>query len=230
MALKEYNYYYENGALVRSVEFDITLDSNEFVTSKTQNFSTVYSYDSEGTLERKVVTSQNGLNQIFYYEKSEKGDGTIKLKSIEKELLCKRKRGQKMKKWILVVAAGVILLSSLLAVVYYSFAFVKLNDCIVFVNKNGVQESEESDGISNSQIKQFQIVEDEFIEENFYIQIKTRKKITNLSVSKISFLCDITVTVKDWESFDEVKVYNQKQETNFYFEDFKWKVDSVKVV
>lgn len=134
-----------------------------------------------------------------------------------------------MKKLALVVVC-VFCVSLVLIVAYFSVAFIKLNDCIVYVNKNGVQESEESDWISNSQIKQFQIVEDEFIGENFYIQIKTRKKISHLSINKITFRCDVKATVKDWESFDEVKVYNQKQEANFYFEDFKWKVESVTVV
>ena len=49
-AEKEYNYMYENGTLVRSAEYDITIE-NELVTVKSLVSSVRYSYDSEGTLE-----------------------------------------------------------------------------------------------------------------------------------------------------------------------------------
>ena len=50
---KEYNYTYEEGRIIRAVEFDITVDADEIVTSKTAVVSTVYVYDSEGQLIRK---------------------------------------------------------------------------------------------------------------------------------------------------------------------------------
>ena len=51
-AEKEYNYMYETGTLVRSAEYDITIE-NELVTVKSLVSSVRYSYDSEGTLEHQ---------------------------------------------------------------------------------------------------------------------------------------------------------------------------------
>ena len=75
-AEKEYNYMYENGTLVRSAEYDITIE-NELVTKKTLVSSVRYSYDSEGTLTKKRITHADGTEQVIYCETND-GNTVIK--------------------------------------------------------------------------------------------------------------------------------------------------------
>ncbi len=79
LSLKEYNYNYENGALVRSAEFDIVLDSNEFVISKTAVLSIAYNYNSDGQLVYKKISPVDAPSYEQFYENKE--DGAVVLNS-----------------------------------------------------------------------------------------------------------------------------------------------------
>ncbi len=75
LALKEYNYEYESGVIVRATESAITL-SGEIVTSKSLVNSVRYTYDSEGELVKKTVTPSDGTKQVTYYETDDNGTVT----------------------------------------------------------------------------------------------------------------------------------------------------------
>ena len=75
LALKEYNYEYDGGVIVRATESAITL-SGEIVTSKSLINSIRYTYDSEGELVKKTVTPSDGAKQVTYYETDENGTVT----------------------------------------------------------------------------------------------------------------------------------------------------------
>jgi len=74
---KEYNYEYEDGKIVRATESDIII-SNEIVTSKTVANTIRYYYDSEGTMNKKVITAKDGTVQTIYYEQSENDSQVVK--------------------------------------------------------------------------------------------------------------------------------------------------------
>ncbi len=83
-AEKEYNYTYECGTLIRSAEYDITVD-NELVTTKTLVSSVRYSYDSEGTLTKKRVKLADGTEQVIYCETND-GNTVVKFTAGEKSV------------------------------------------------------------------------------------------------------------------------------------------------
>lgn len=74
-AEKEYTYSYEDGKLIRSAEYDITLDTNEFVTSRTATYSLFFDYNSEGELIRKRTFVGGSLTSEIFYEKND--DSTV---------------------------------------------------------------------------------------------------------------------------------------------------------
>ncbi|MBQ7981576.1 MAG: RHS repeat-associated core domain-containing protein, partial [Oscillospiraceae bacterium] len=74
-ALKEYTYTYEDGKIVRAAEYDITLDANEFVTSKAIVNTVFYVYGEEDKLIRKRIVPAKGAEQVIYYESTE--DNTV---------------------------------------------------------------------------------------------------------------------------------------------------------
>ena len=74
LALKEYNYEYEDGRIVRATEASVEF-SNELVVSKTLVNSIRYFYDAEGTMTRKVIAPVGGETQTVYYETTD--DNTV---------------------------------------------------------------------------------------------------------------------------------------------------------
>ncbi|MBE6788053.1 MAG: hypothetical protein E7539_00110 [Ruminococcaceae bacterium] len=82
---KEYTYLYEDGKLIRSTEYEITLDSNEFVVSRTATYSLFFDYNSDGELIRKRTFVGNSLTSEIFYEKND--DSTVvKFKSGGKDV------------------------------------------------------------------------------------------------------------------------------------------------
>ena len=75
---KEYTYSYEEGRIVRAAEFEITLDANEMVTSRTLVNSVLYSYNTEGELTKKRVIPVGGTEQVIHYENPENGNTVVK--------------------------------------------------------------------------------------------------------------------------------------------------------
>ncbi len=73
LGLKEYNYVYEEGKIVRETQSDITLNDDEFVVSKTLNLTTNYFYNSEDSLSKKVTTFADGSEQVTLFEQAENG-------------------------------------------------------------------------------------------------------------------------------------------------------------
>ncbi len=66
-AQKEYNYVYDKGALQLATASDFTL-SGEAVTGRTALYTVKYTYDAEGTLTKKVITSPTGEKQTVFLD------------------------------------------------------------------------------------------------------------------------------------------------------------------
>ena len=62
---KEYNYIYEKDKIVRTVEYDITLDSAQNVTSKTAVCNIEYTYDDEDRVIYKKEQTKDDLVEYF---------------------------------------------------------------------------------------------------------------------------------------------------------------------
>ncbi|MBQ7106294.1 MAG: hypothetical protein IJN93_02115 [Clostridia bacterium] len=73
-ARKEYNYYYEDGVLARSVESDILIDECDFIISKTAVVTVVYVYSDDGELIKKRVIFAGGTEQEFGYQTEQAED------------------------------------------------------------------------------------------------------------------------------------------------------------
>ena len=74
----EYNYLYSEGNLVSAKEYSITLSDEEFVTGKTLLNETRLFYDNEGNLTKKVVTFEDGTEQITNFEQPEEGNQILR--------------------------------------------------------------------------------------------------------------------------------------------------------
>ena len=66
-ALKEYNYEYEEGRIIRATECDIAVEG-ELIAARTVVHTVRYYYDGEGNLTKKVITPVSGEAQTIYYE------------------------------------------------------------------------------------------------------------------------------------------------------------------
>ena len=64
---KEYNYEYENGNIIRSVEYNIQ-PCDEIVTAKTPVNTVRYTYNTAGKLTKKVTSPADGADRTVYYE------------------------------------------------------------------------------------------------------------------------------------------------------------------
>lgn len=73
ISLKEYNYSYENGKLIRANEYSITVDTNQNVTSKSPICKVLYIYDAEDTLVKKTTVFADGKRQTTSFEQTEDG-------------------------------------------------------------------------------------------------------------------------------------------------------------
>ncbi len=75
---KEYNYMYENGRLKRASENSVTVNSDGIVTKRTLLNSILYSYDEDGQLVKKLITSANKseADTVINYEYDEQS-GTV---------------------------------------------------------------------------------------------------------------------------------------------------------
>lgn len=122
---------------------------------------------------------------------------------------------------------AVIVLSALAVLALYSVPFVRANECIVFVNKNGTENSEDSDWLSVSDLKSLQIVDDDVLGENTYIEISTKKRISSVSWGKISLSYDISAIARDWDTFEEIEMYQGKRTIHFTLSGTKWIVEGV---
>lgn len=76
LACKEYNYNYEDGQLLRSTEFDITVNADGFITARCRVCEQRYAYDTDGNLIRKRIIPASGSEQVIYYENAE-GKNTV---------------------------------------------------------------------------------------------------------------------------------------------------------
>ena len=72
-ALKEYNYTYEAGVLVRAAEYSITA-SGEIISSKTIDNSIIYVYDEDRIVKKRII-SADSTERVIYYENND--DSTV---------------------------------------------------------------------------------------------------------------------------------------------------------
>lgn len=71
---KEYNYEYDAGKVVRATECVITVNENEFITSKSLVNTVFYTYNDD-KLTRKRIVAADGAEQVVYYENTD--DNTV---------------------------------------------------------------------------------------------------------------------------------------------------------
>ncbi len=77
---KEYNYYYEDGRVVRSAEFDVTFDSTgNYVTSKAFCVQVAYLYNADGEMTKKIIRDASGDERIYKYTNLEDGNPVVTL-------------------------------------------------------------------------------------------------------------------------------------------------------
>lgn len=69
---KEYNYYYEEGRIIRATELDIEL-TGDIVTEKSIVYTINYAYDSFGLVSKKTVLHSNGTNYTVFFDNREDG-------------------------------------------------------------------------------------------------------------------------------------------------------------
>ncbi len=134
-----------------------------------------------------------------------------------------------MKKIIMIAAAGVIFVL-LGGIAFYAIPYVKANQSIVYVNRNGTGASEESDWLSVSDLQLLQIVEEDMIREEIGIELNTKTKLSWQSWNRISVICDITAAAEYTDSGEELARYRQKREIVFHFSHLKWKVVQVNIL
>ena len=79
-SLKEYNYTYEEGRLVRAAESTITL-SGELVSSKNLDNYILYIYDSEGNLKSKSIVYADGTERRITGERAEDDAYVVRFKA-----------------------------------------------------------------------------------------------------------------------------------------------------
>ena len=67
---KEYNYIYNEGTLTRAITYSIELNGENIV-EKTVTDTICYTYDSEGSLKNKTITSANGETFTYSFESTD---------------------------------------------------------------------------------------------------------------------------------------------------------------
>ena len=72
----EYNYTYSDNKTTRITEYDITLDENEIITSRTLVCEQFFNYDNDGKLTAKVFTFADGNEFAYKYENDDRA-GTV---------------------------------------------------------------------------------------------------------------------------------------------------------
>lgn len=77
-ANKEHDYIYDNGKLIRAVEYDIVVSDSETITSRTVVNTVFYVHDSEGNMTKKRVVTTDGHEQVIYYEHPENSEDVVK--------------------------------------------------------------------------------------------------------------------------------------------------------
>ena len=111
-----------------------------------------------------------------------------------------------MKKNIIIIAAACVVFALLGGIAFYAIPCVA-NQSIAYVNRNGISASEESDWLSVSDLKLLQIVDDDMIREDLWVDLKTKTNLSWLSWNRISIICDITATAEEWDSGEEPVQY-----------------------
>lgn len=77
-ANKEYDYIYDNGKLIRAIEYDIIVSDSEMITSRTVVNTVFYLHDSEGNMTKKRVVTTDGHEQVIFYEHPENSEDVVK--------------------------------------------------------------------------------------------------------------------------------------------------------
>lgn len=76
---KEYNYYYEDGTIIRATQSTVTLTVSGIVTSKSLDFVVLYMYDDDGKLVKKTVQDANGNEYTYKFTNLEDGNPVVTL-------------------------------------------------------------------------------------------------------------------------------------------------------
>jgi len=78
LSLKEYNYTYLDDKLVKSVEYDITVNESELVTSRAAVTTILYSYDKDDNMLKKRIIFADGGEETVYYDNSDEKNEVVK--------------------------------------------------------------------------------------------------------------------------------------------------------
>ena len=134
------------------------------------------------------------------------------------------------KKVILFVSIGFVALVLMVTACFYVIPFNRLNDMILYANKNNADAYGQASWVSDEDMMTLDITDHSVDKENHYISVSTKKNIEAISLNKLVILCDIRVSVQDGDTYEEIKAFNEKKKVSFSFADFAWAVESVQDV
>lgn len=129
----------------------------------------------------------------------------------------------------LLIAIGVVIITFATILCIYSIPYVKINQAIVYVNKNDVEISglDVNDWISPQDFKKLDIVEQNISPKNAHVEIDTHSVIKSFSYNKLIIRVDITAKVRDLETFEIINCYSQTRTISCSFNHLKWTVDCI---
>ena len=120
-----------------------------------------------------------------------------------------------LNKFNLLISLGLLLATILCVIAFYSLPYIKANSLIVYVNKNAINEVQKDSWVSEEEMKLLQIIDESALSDDLNISVKTSTSVTNVSWSKISFLYNINVVIKDGETQEEIDRYQGKRTVDF---------------
>jgi hypothetical protein len=133
---------------------------------------------------------------------------------------------------LIIITLSVVVIFSLLVVLFYTIPYIRLNELILYTNKNVVENIDDETLISNENMKAMQIIDKKDLlntlaNDSVYISVKTKKKSKLVSWNEMHFICDITVIGKDAYSSAEIFKYFKTKKIIFAYDENKWKIISV---
>ena len=133
-----------------------------------------------------------------------------------------------MKKAITITISCLLIAIVSVCAIKYVMPFVNINRVIVAVNKQ-YTEDEGLSWISGEDIRKLQIIEEKYRKEDgYYVSLDTRLSFKKFTLDKIVVIYEITATVKEFDTWEEVANYKESKELELIFSILKLKEVKVK--
>lgn len=133
----------------------------------------------------------------------------------------------KRKLFVMGIALSCVVTVFLGIVAFYAVPYVKADNLITHVNRNGIENCGEADWISRQDVAALQIVPSAVLQEDVYVSFDSDLKIQLPAWGSIVLTYDLNANVQDWETWDVTDCYHQKKEITFVFSQGKWRVTAV---